>query len=362
MNKILLVCPALPDDMPYIRQYLDFLESSNTSYDVIYLCSKGASKEYPQNYHACMIKSPDNSYAIKKIWGYYKYSRFVVKRLAKGGYTHVITMGIACSVFLSNYLRHNYTSRYIYDIRDYSQVLRIPIFKLLNKLLLKYSYMNVISSGGFKQWLPSGVDYTLCHNTTLDKIENGVCKTFDVELTGAITILTIGQVRDLEANTFVIEQLSNKDDFELTFSGIGLTLEKLEKLVKDNAYSNVEFTGKYKKEDEDVIVKNATLLNVCMESNMVSNYLLSNRLYLAARLKRPLISFDGSYQANLIQKYNLGLIVKRSDILSEKIKGYIASFNPEEFEVGCQKFLDDVKRDLLIFIGKMNNFIKCQTE
>ena len=247
MNKVLLVCPALPDNMPYLRQYIDFLDSSSTSYDIAYLSPKGIDTEYPQHYYAYSIKSLDNLGSLKKIWEYHRYSCFVEKKLAKGVYTHVITMGIACSIFLANYLKRKYTSRYIYDIRDYSQVLRIPIFRHLNKLLLKHSYMNVISSDGFKQWLPSDVSYTLCHNTTLDKIENGVIKTFDSILSGAIKILTIGQVRDFEANTFVIEQLSNKEDFELIFSGIGSTLEKLEQYVKDNAYSNVKFTGKYKK-------------------------------------------------------------------------------------------------------------------
>lgn len=353
MKKILLVCPALPDDMPYLRQYLDFLDSSNTSYDVVYLCSKESYIEYTQNYYACRIKSSDNSSTLHKIFEYYRYSLFVIKRLSEGDYTHVITMGIACSVFLANYLKEKYNSKYIYDIRDYSQVLRIPFFKHLNKTLLKHSYMNVISSGGFKQWLPSDVDYTLCHNTTLEKLESGSSETFETEYSGVIKILTIGQVRDFEANTFVIEQLSNKKDFELIFSGKGLTLEKLEHFVKANAYSNVVFTGKYKKEDEDRIVKNASLLNVCMGSNMVSNYLLSNRLYLAARLKKPLISFEGSYQADLIQKYNLGLIAKRTDNLSESIKKYIASFNSVEFEEGCHKFLEEVKVDLKTFNAKM---------
>ena len=119
MKRILLVCPALPNDMPYLQQYVDSLESSNASYDVVYLCSKGINTEYPQNYYACGIKSPYIFSIFNKIWEYYRYSRFVKKRIAKENYTHVITMGIACSVFLTNYLKRNYSARYIYDIRDY---------------------------------------------------------------------------------------------------------------------------------------------------------------------------------------------------------------------------------------------------
>lgn len=358
MKKVLLVCPALPDDMPYLRQYLDIMELSSTLYDLTYISANEKDEKYLANYFSFNVTRSSLQNSIRKFCVYYRYSRFVIERLSSGNYTHVIIMGIASSVFLTSYLKRNFNSKYVYDIRDYSQVLRIPLFKNLNKELLAHSYMNVISSGGFKSWLPTTLEYTLCHNTTLVDLNHAINCSLNMISNDVIKILTIGQIRDMTANAYVIEQFSNDDKYELVFSGKGTTLESLENFVKERGYKNVKFTGRYKKEDEDAIVERTHFLNVCMESNITSDYLLSNRLYLATRLKKPLISFDGSYQADIINKYNLGVVVSRNDNLPSAIEKYINTFDQNLFLSGCQNFLDDVRRDLEEFHSKMNNFLE----
>lgn len=355
MKSVLLICPAVPTDMPYLLSYIDCLESYNIGYDVIYISWENEKNTFPKNYYMYDVSWSFNfNSSVEKIYKYYKFSRVVIKKLSNGSYTHVITMGIACSIFLSNYLKRNFCGKYIYDIRDYSQVLRSSLFGYLNKELLCHSYMNVISSNGFKKWLPNNIEYILCHNTTLDKVAN---TKNEINIPERITILTIGQIRDLEANTYVIEQLSNNDNYEIVFAGKGKTQERLQKTVEDKGYNNVKFLGRYKKEDEDGIVERATFINVCMGHDMISDFLLSNRLYLAARLKKPLISFDGCYQADIINKYNLGLVVKRDDSLPVKLQEYINSFNADIFVDGCANFLTEVQDELRIYQNKVNSFL-----
>lgn len=358
MKRVLLICPASPDDMPYLKPYLDSLESLNIGYDITFLCSNNERKTYPSNYYSFDgSKFFISQNFIRKIYNYYHYSHFVIQKLSKGSYTHIITMGIACSVFMGNYLKKNFKAKYIYDIRDYSQILRFPLFKCLNEKLLRNSLFNVISSEGFKKWLPADIEYIVCHNTTLDKINEVVESAHILTHTEIIKVLTIGMIRDFSANAHVIESLSNKDEYKIVFAGKGNTLGRLQEMVKENEFNNVEFIGQYKKEEEDAIVKCATFINVCMGNNVTSNYLLSNRLYLAARLKKPLISFDGCYQAEIINKYNLGLVINREDILSEKLNEYIKTFNEEKFTSGCVNFLRIVKDEIVIFNKKLESFI-----
>lgn len=357
MKRVLIICPAIPDDMPYLRHYIDYLESQKVSYDLLYLCRGLCDAKYPTNYISFSC-NPSNDSFISKLWHYYMYSRFVINVLHKSKYTHIITFGIASSVFLSIYLSKKYESKYIYDIRDYSKILRIALFKHCNAILLKYSYINVISSNGFRKWLPMCFDYVLCHNTTIKKLEYETSNSVVVDYSDKIKILTIGQIRDLESNTFIIERLGNNSKFELIFSGKGLVLHSLENTVREKGYNNVVFTGRYKKEEEDAIVGGTTFINVCMDNNIVSDYLLSNRLYLAARLKKPLISFEGSYQAEIIQSYSLGVIIKRTDNIPATILEYISTFKSEEFIKGCNDFLDDVKKDLYLFSAKLSDFIE----
>lgn len=353
--KVLLICPALPDDMPYLRHYLDYLDCHSVIYDLTYLCRCNEDVQYPTNYYRYNVPIKSQQGTVNKLRVNYKYSRFVINKLSKGNYTHVITMGIACSVFLSYFLKKKFPSKYIYDIRDYSQVLRIPIFRYLNEELLKHSHMNVISSGGFKSWLPNGLDYTLCHNTTLECLNKAERQNVDKIHTNPIRILTIGQIRDFEVNSYIIEQFSNNNNYELFFSGKGTTLDSLEDFVKEKEYKNVKFTGRYKKEEEDRIAESATFINVCMGSNMISDYLLSNRLYLAARLRKPLISFDGCYQAEIIKKYKLGVIIGRTDNFPTAIEKYIGTIDYELFADGCANFLYSVMRDLKGFSNKLDD-------
>ena len=120
MKRVLLICPASPDDMPYLKPYLDSLESLNIGYDITFLCSNNERKTYPSNYYSFDgSKFFISQNFIRKIYNYYHYSHFVIQKLSKGSYTHIITMGIACSVFMGNYLKKNFKAKYIYDIRDY---------------------------------------------------------------------------------------------------------------------------------------------------------------------------------------------------------------------------------------------------
>lgn len=357
MKRVLLICPAMPDDMPYMKPYLEYLDSSNIEYDVTYVRNKTEQNKYPSNYFAYETTTISNNF-VRKTFRYCQYSRFVRNQLSKVRYTHIITMGIACSVFLCNDLKKNFKGKYIYDIRDYSQILRLPIFRHANNQLLSHSFMNVISSGGFKKWLPTSVEYILCHNTTQEKIKEVENIVSDIRSSKPIMILTIGQIRDLDANTYVIEKLSNNGSFELVFAGKGKTIESLEKMVDERGYTNVIFSGRYKKEEEDIIVKQTNLINVCMGSNMVSDYLLSNRLYLAARLKKPLISFSDCYQADVIKKYNLGVVINRKDNFLEKVQDYISLFNPVKFTQGCSNFLNEVQYDLNTFSQQLESFFK----
>lgn len=156
MKRVLLICPASPDDMPYLRPYLDSLESLNIAYDITYLCGNNERKTFPSNYYSFdASKSFISQNFIRKIYNYYRYSHFVNQKLSKGSYTHIIAMGIACSAFMGNFLIKNFKGKYIYDIRDYSQVLRFPLFKCLNEKLLRFICLNFIpyrriTNGGVK--------------------------------------------------------------------------------------------------------------------------------------------------------------------------------------------------------------------
>ena len=51
MKSVLLICPAVPTDMPYLLSYIDCLESYNIGYDVIYISWENEKNTFPKNYY-----------------------------------------------------------------------------------------------------------------------------------------------------------------------------------------------------------------------------------------------------------------------------------------------------------------------
>lgn len=141
-------------------------------------------------------------------------------------------------------------------------------------------------------------------------------------LNDIISILTIGQIRDYEANSLFIQSLNNASQIQLVFAGIGPASDRIIKYVESNKIRNTFFTGRYNKVDEAEIVMRHHLINSFFEQDINSNTLLSNRFYLSVLLCRPLIINEGSYQSILVKHYNFGLVLKPDEINSEVITNY----------------------------------------
>ena len=172
-----------------------------------------------------------------------------------------------------------------------------------------------------------------------------------------ITVLTIGQIRDFATNKTLLGELGNNKDFFMLFAGKSLIASRLEQHSRDSSISNVSFSGYYDKVVEDSIVEKCDIINVCMGDNVNSNCLMSNRIYLAARLRRPLLSFEGSYQAEVIKKCGLGLVISRNADVAQEIKNYLEQLDTKVFNDSCELFLEDVAAEIKVFDESLNQFV-----
>ncbi len=358
MKKFLVIIPAVKEALPYIDTYTSILDKYNISYNVIYWNRHGEVCKYGSNYIAYEKKTNDEYSAPRKIYDIYKFYRFVLKHLKKVSYDGIFIYTIADSIFFFKYLRKYYKNRYVFDIRDYSPIIQFNFFRYALTQVLNNSYINIISSEGFKSFLPNNIPYIITHNTSFREIKINSDKYDIFKPSEPYNILTIGRLRDENANIEIVNQLGNRDNIHLSFVGSGPSEGPIKNHVNNNKIKNVEFYGWYEKSAEDDHVLRSHMINVCMEDNLLSRYLLSNRLYLAARLKRPLLSFNDCYQATIIKKFNLGLIVSREDDIYEKIMDFWNTFDFQQFNQGCENFLSVVKNDLLFFEEKILDYIE----
>ena len=356
VQKLLFIIPALPDYVPYVYNYFKIAEDVGKEYDVVCWNRRGMEAVLPANYIVYNHPTKDSYPTLKKLREIYIFSRFVRKSIRGRKYDAVFTYTIADTLFFGFWLPRCYKGRYVFDIRDYSPLISNRFTGWIIKRLLGASAMNVISSDGFRKWLPKGFDYTVCHNTDLEKVRESIHNYELRQQDGTIRLLTIGNLRNADANQSVIDALANREGIELQFAGGGVS-DKLQLHCKENNIKNVHFSGRYRKEDEDSLVQQCDMMNIMLPHDAVSDHLMSNRFYLSVRFRKPMVVNDNCFQAEVVRHYRLGLVASADSSLCEKIITYYYHLDWEQYNENCVKYLHDVCDELDIFKKRVENLI-----
>ncbi len=335
--------------MPYIDTYLTILRECNVNYDVI-------------NWDRLAIEEPneltfrDNKTRIQRNFlDYLKYGRFVAKRLQKKEYQRVVVFGIEGAFFISQILKHDYADRYVLDIRDDHKIRR---FFNIEPLIEKSCFI-VLSSPGYKTWLPKSSKYVINHNSTIRSLDELREVKFNYSLKDRLVIANIGSIREYRISVDLINSLQNNSQIVIKFHGQGVVNRELERYIKLRNITNVVLTGRYGRDNEDSLYLEADMINVLLYNDSINNRtLLPNRLYKAAIHGKPLLAFRGTYLAELISKYNLGLVLDSFENTEEDIRDYLRKFDPKKFDEGRRNFLRWVLEDNLEFRERFEDFLE----
>lgn len=335
---------------PYYNIYAGHLKGSSVSYDVI-SWNRDLSEEFsPLTYS----KQTNNSNKFIKLLNYARYARFVCNVVHRNHYDNLIVFGSQLSLFLLPLLLFSYRKRYIIDFRDLS-IEQYPIIKTLFSWILHGSYCNVVSSPGFIKYLPKA-DYIVAHNLSMDLARNGLNIRYK-QSERPYEVLTIGGIRDYESNMEVVKSLANNSMYNIKFVGKGYASKKIEESCLLNSYTNVSFSGYYKKEDEPEIIKSSTVLNIFYPQIKSHMSAMSNRFYNALIYKKPIIVTAGSVQGEYVEKYNLGLSVKDCSDLAEMLCSFIVDMDKETFENNCNALLTGFIKENELFLAELDKFI-----
>ena len=163
--KVAIIIPNIFDEnkIPYINFYIESFKKYNIEYDIIYW-NRNSKKiiNSKDNLYCFNYYSPEQSNFIVKMYSYWKFSSYVINIIKNNKYNFLTIHTIVNAFFLKRLLIKKYKNRYVFDIRDYSPV--VPFFKTLLKDLVEKSAFTVISSFGFKKWLPESDKYIIGHN------------------------------------------------------------------------------------------------------------------------------------------------------------------------------------------------------
>lgn len=362
MNKVLVIDGAMVSRSPHVAMYLHLLEDIGVPYDVAVWNRKGDDiSSLPSNFIIYNHKTEDAYPAWRKFYEIFKFYRFVKDKIRNTQYNSIVIFEIANSLFFYKYLKKHYYKRYIFDIRDYSPFCRVRLANVFLKKLIENSFATMISSKGFEDWLPKGENYIVSHNiddSIFYKYRNNSYNPVDSKL----RLLTIGNLRDPYINCGICGALGNVDTVALKFVGDGAAQPIIIEYCKEKGINNVSFYGHYQKSEEFGFYENADLINCCMENNMLSNFLMSNRIYLACLFRKPILCTRGSYQSRVIEQFGLGLVVDDFKSLRNALNDYLDGFAPDEYENCCCRFLDMVEKEQHVFKKTLSNMINDYVE
>jgi hypothetical protein len=345
--KVGIVLSGNLESQPYLSYYTDVFDQLNIDYE--YICWD-RDKDNPAVYNnhnviSVNIKGSTKNNNYRKLYDYWLFSKEVKKHLANNHYDFLLIHTIVNAVFLKNYLIKYYSSKYIFDIRDYSPI--YPFVKNSIEKIIAQSAFTAISSEGFLEWLPEGSKVIMSHNVSKSSLDISIINN-DSLRNDSLVILTIGKIRASSSNKRIIKDLGNKQGVQMMFSGSSMESEKLE-IFTSNKYKKIIFTGSYEKKNESNFVKPSNMINIILPKDISCTTPMSNRFYLGLTYRKPMIVNEESFQATYIKKYNLGVIVKTGDNIYEKILEYIKDFNYNSFDKGCGDLIGIIKKDILIF-------------
>lgn len=341
---------------PYVGIYTNIFDKERVQYEIVSWSRDGKDEM------GCIQYTNSKTYSntISRLLSYFRYSLFVKKTIKHKKYEKLIVFTPQLAIFLAGFLKRNYKGRYIFDYRDLS-IEQLRVFNKPFIRVLDNSAVNVISSPGFKKYLPEGYDYVLSHNFNIDKVRQVLMAdstTASTISTECIDVLTIGGIRDFDSNVQVIDALSNIKGFNVRFIGRGPSAEALRAHAEEIGAHNVLFEGYYPKEKEAAYIMGCTFMNIFYPRRPSHDSALSNRFYNSLIYRRPMIVTADTTQGDYVEKYGLGLAIKSCDNLDNQMKSFIKNLSMERYDNNCRQLLSSFLEDYETFREKLVSFMK----
>lgn len=359
--KVCFICLDNLMKLPYLYKYTSVMKCK---YDMIYWNRQRIDeKREAENHYSMEYTMPPHSRKIIKLIGYLRFRKFAIKIIKKQKYDMIVLLNSTVGVLLGNALVKDYKGKYIVDVRDYSYE-HIKLFRQIEKKLIDNSNSTVISSPGYKRFLPPH-KYYLVHNIpnlSNDKMENYQKKREEevrkrkIVKDERIYLSYIGDVRFVSQDKKVLDYFGNDDRYFVSYIGLGTGV--LKEYAQDKHYSNVNFLGMFDpSEILDLYVDADAVLNLYGNHTPLLDYALSNKLYYAALLALPILVCADTYMEKISTEYGFGFTIDVDDggVSKREFHKYFKHINKEELRNNCNRFVDTVFEDEKSFNKHFNN-------
>ncbi len=341
--------------IPYIDRYRQVL---NCGYDIIYWNRSNIQEDCgAQNYYSYHfdVKNPKIK-KLAKLFGYIGFARYVKKVLTQNKYLGVVAMPSNCCVLNYGVLKKLYKGKYIIEIRDYWKE-KYRLYYNLEKSAIQNSYMAVISSPAYQKFLPE-YDYIQAHNVNIFPEEAIAPIRSRVNHELPIVVSCIGGAKNMEYDKKVLLRFKNDDRFLVQYIGRGY--EALIPFCESNGIHNVHIEGMFPQEKTLNYYENTDIiLNLYGNHSPSVDYALSNKLYFAAQMEKPILVCPNTYMAEISTENGFGFVFDVDDAHApDKLYEFYKTLDREKMREGCIAFLNKVASDMQTYEDKIRSFEK----
>jgi hypothetical protein len=232
---------------------------------------------------------------------------------------------------------------------------------MLEHKLVGNAGLCVLSSKGFKEWLPNA-DWIVSHNTHIDELSSWLNSGHEEPSLfnrNRVILNYIGQIRYEEETKRIIDKLGGNENFVVNYYGYSTIRCDFAAHAKRLNATNVEFFGRYSHSERYELYERCDLVLSNYDARMTGERTsLNNKIYEAALALRPIIVSRGTFLEKMVTEYGLGLAIDtKNDDIGKLIFDYITAFDKRRFLDGCRMFLEDVLEDDQIFVSSVGSFL-----
>ncbi len=351
--KILIMGFAKIKYMPYLNMYLENCDSQKNDIHLLYwnrdLQEEDVSAFKDITLHEFKFYQEDDVSKSSKIGGFIKYRKAAKKLIKEEKFDFIIVLHSLPGVVTADILKKQFKNRFIFDYRDSTYEGFAPYKKIIGSLV-ENSYATFVSSDAFRVFLPESCSHKIytSHNLLTDSLSHRDERDINGIESEKIRIAFWGFIRHEEVNREIINRIGADERFELHYYGREQqTARNLKHYVTEKGIGNVFFHGEYKPEDRYQFVRETDIIhNIYHDSNMM--LAMGNKYYDAIVFRLPQICMEGSYMAELAEKYGTGIGCNPyKEDFTDKIYSYykgISDYDP--FRTACDRELCRVLREV----------------
>lgn len=346
---------------PFIEKYANIFREQNVEYDIIFWNRDCTEKDFPSNCKAYRNYMELDIPTIQKFKGFWGFRKFCKSCIKKEKYDKLVALTTLSAFFIFDTLIWKYRGKYIFDIRDFSYE-NLGFFRMIEKWMIQKSSYTVISSPYFKEFLPDGYKYIICHNH--DKRDDNIIRTETARKQHGINLGFVGSLRYFEHQKHIIDALANDERFLLSYYGTGPQFERFARYKLDRNIDNMFLYGGFTQWEINGILQQVDILNNSYGYaeggfHPEIQYAMSNKYYSGLQWRIPQLVEVGSCKCRRVECLNLGIGIDVADVnFADKLYDYYLSYDENLLCKEADAELKRINQEEDMFYSAIKEFVK----